>query len=58
MVDLVNRRYDLETRQVINWIKRISTVDYVRRYWIGVLVKQGKISKGRAGQLLIEFKLV
>ena len=54
----LDRRHDTETRQLIDWIKQISNKDYVRVYWINVLVKQGKISEGRAGQLLNEFKLV
>jgi hypothetical protein len=52
------RRQSGETRELIDFLLHVTNADYTRRYWINALVKQGRLSESRAGQLLVIMGLV
>lgn len=55
---LTDRRQDGQTRELIDFLLYITNTDYTRRYWINALVKQGRLSESRAGQLLVTMRLI
>jgi hypothetical protein len=55
---LTEKRQDGNTRELIDFLLYVTKADYTRRYWINVLVKQGRLSEGRAGQLLLNMGLI
>jgi hypothetical protein len=55
---LTERREDGNTRELIDFLLYVTNEEYIRRYWINVLVKQGRLSEGRAGQLLVNMGLI
>jgi len=55
---LTERREDGNTRELIDFLLYVAEADYTRRYWINALVKQGRLSESRAGQLLVTMGLI
>ena len=55
---LTERREDGNTRELIDFLLYVTKADYTGWYWINTLVKQGRLSESRAGQLLVTMRLI
>ena len=55
---LTERRENGNTRELIDFLLYVTKADYTRWYWINTLVKQGRLSESRAGQLLVTMRLI
>lgn len=55
---LTERREDDNTRELIDFLLYVTKADYTCQYWINALVKQGRLSESRAGQVLITMGLI
>lgn len=54
----LDRRQDKDTRSQIDNILGMFPDKAAKRYWLGVLVQEGRLSEGRAGQIMMEKGLI
>lgn len=54
MTTITEKRKDTETRESVNKLLNSFEDAKSKRYWLKVMVKAGRISEMRAGQIIVE----